>query len=406
MPVSHKNQKEEIKLKKISGILIVFTYLFLTSQSLLFAQLEAGTNDTINPGVPVTLTATYGFLGNGVTLTDDDMDGPFPIGFNFSFFGDIHNEFYIGSNGWISFTRNINWAGTRPAFAVPSAADYNPKDCILGPFQDFNPEADGGPYIYYLTIGDAPARKLVVMYCQMPMFSCEDSSFVTFQIILNEGSNTVENHIYQKQSCPDHLANKATLGVQNKDGFIGYAVPGRNATSWTALREGWLYTPINLDSFRIASIPYSLQPIIPGEKIEFRWYDGSDLIANSPGVTVTPSQTTMYRVVVTLCNGEEYWDSVTVVVVPFIPNAFTPDDNLVNDKFKILGIPYEQITRFNLQIYDRWGQMIFTSNDIREGWDGKRNGEPCPAGVYVWSIYYEDNKKKPVTNKGTIMLIR
>jgi gliding motility-associated-like protein len=97
---------------------------------------------------------------------------------------------------------------------------------------------------------------------------------------------------------------------------------------------------------------------------------------------------------------------VTVVVVPYIPNAFTPNDDGLNDKFKILGIPYEQITQFNLQIYDRWGQMIYTSNDIREGWDGTFNREKCPDGVYVWSIYYKDSNKKPVTNKGTITLIR
>jgi gliding motility-associated-like protein len=97
---------------------------------------------------------------------------------------------------------------------------------------------------------------------------------------------------------------------------------------------------------------------------------------------------------------------VTVVVVPYIPNAFTPNGDGLNDKFIILGIPYEQVTHFNLQIYDRWGQMIYTSNDIREGWDGTRNGENCPEGVYVWTIYYQDNKKKPVTNKGTITLIR
>jgi gliding motility-associated-like protein len=393
-------------LEKFLRILFLLVFSFICSQSFLFAQLDAGPNDTINPGVPVTLTATYGFEGIGVTLTDDDMAGPFPIGFNFSFFGEIHQQFYIGSNGWISFSRNVNWAGTRPAFAVPSAADYNPKDCILGPFQDFNPEAAGGPYIYYQTTGAAPNRKLVVMYCQIPMFKCEDSSFVTFQIILNEGTNTIENHIYHKPSCPKHLENKATQGVQNKDGFIGFAVKGRNATSWEAWREGWLYTPVNVDSIRIDTIPYNLEPLIPGNKIEFRWYEGSEMIANTQSITVTPSQTTMYRAFVTVCNGEVYKDSLVVVVIPFIPNAFTPNGDGLNDKFNILGLPYEQITRFNLQIYDRWGQMIYTSKDIREGWDGTRNGALCPQGVYVWMIYYEDNKKKPVTNKGIITLLR
>jgi gliding motility-associated-like protein len=395
-------------LKKTSRILFIFVFTVLCSLSSLFAQLDAGPNDTINPGVPVTLTAIYGFMGIGVDFPPDHEDyiaGPFPIGFNFSFFGDIHQQFYIGTNGWISFTYNVYWAGTRDAFAVPSIATGNPKDCILGPFQDMDSRGSGGPYVFYQTIGEAPNRKLVVMFCQMPMFQCTDS-VITFQIILNEETNTIENHIYHKPSCPDYLQNKATLGVQNKDGFIGFAVKGRNATSWIAWREGWLYTPVNVDSIRIDSIPYNLQPIIPGNKIEYRWYEGSELITNTQSITVSPSQTTMYKATVTVCNGEEYKDSLLVVVVPFIPNAFTPNGDGFNDKFRILGLPYEQITRFNLQIYNRWGQMIYTSNDIREGWDGTRNGELCPEGVYVWVIYYEDNKKKPVTNKGTIMLIR
>src|SRR5512138_1006816 len=84
-----------------------------------YSQFSAGRDDTINPGVPVTLTATYGLIGNGITISDDDVDGPFPIGFSFSYFGNIYTEFYIGANGWISFSPNPNAAGTRQAFAVP-----------------------------------------------------------------------------------------------------------------------------------------------------------------------------------------------------------------------------------------------------------------------------------------------
>ena len=129
-------------------------------------------------------------------------------------------------------------------------------------------------------------------------------------------------------------------------------------------------------------------------------------MSNTQTITVTPSQTTVYRVFVTLCNGEVYQDSVLVYVVPYIPNAFTPNGDGLNDRFTILGIPYEQITKFSLRVFNRWGQMIHTSSDIREGWDGTYNGQLCQEGVYVWSIYYEDNKKKPVTNKGIITLLR
>jgi len=170
----------------------------------------------INAGIPVTLKATYGLIGSGVTISDDGVEGPFPIGFPFSFFGDIYTEFYIGANGWISFLPNPNAAGTRQAFAVPNAADYNPKACILGPFQDLNPIISGSPYIFYRTTGDTLHHRLVVMWCQTPMYSCMDS-VVTFQIILNEGPNTIENQILSKPSC-DWLSNLATLGVQNATG--------------------------------------------------------------------------------------------------------------------------------------------------------------------------------------------
>ena len=92
----------------------------------------------------------------------------------------------------------------------------------------------------------------------------------------------------------------------------------------------------------------------------------------------------------------------------FIPNAFTPNGDGVNDLFVIEGTPADQITLYNLRIYDRWGQEVFTSDKITDLWNGKRNnaGEDCPDGTYVWVIYYEKSDKTKVTNKGSITLIR
>jgi gliding motility-associated-like protein len=369
-----------------------------------FSQFDAGPNDSINPGVPVTLTATYGDVGIGVNTDDDRIEGPFPIGFNFSFFGAVYTQFYIGANGWISFSPNPVANGTRQAFAVPNNAFGNPVNCILGPWQDLLPKPAGGPYIYYLTIGTAPNRQLVVMWCQTPMYSCITET-ETFQIVLFEGSNVIENHITNKPYC-DWLGNLATLGVQNSTGFIGYAVPGRNATSWTASQEGWRYTPTSADSFQIASIPYNLKPILPGDKVFYSWYNGTEQIGSSQSITVSPNQTATYRAWITLCDGQQFTDSVTVVVIPYIPNAFTPNADGLNDKFRILGLPVENITKYNMIIYDRWGQTVFSTTDILDSWDGKFRGEVCPAGEYVWVIWYEDNKKTKFTNKGLIMLVR
>ena len=383
---------------------IKLTLFLLTFPLLSFAQLSAGVDDTINPGVPVTLTATYGMLGNGINTTDDGVEGPFPIGFEFSFFGNKYTQFYVGANGWVSFSPNPNAKGTRNAFSVPSTADYNPKNCILGPFVDLNPISAGSPYIFYLSIGKEPNRSLIVMWCDCPMYNCMDS-VATFQIVLNEGSNTVENHIMRKPFC-DWQNNKATLGVQNNSGYVGFAVKGYNATSWTASKAAWKYTPTSVDSFQVASVKYDLKPLTPGNKIIYKWYQGGSELSGEQSLVVTPNETTTYVAYAKICAGDEFYDTVTIFVHPTIPNAFTPNNDGINDKFRILGLPPENITQFNFQIFDRWGQLIYESTDITEGWDGTFKGKECPSEVYNWVIYYETLKKTRISNKGQIMLIR
>jgi len=395
-----KLTRKELNSRIIKLVLIFISCLLIASVSR--GQFSAGPNDSINPGIPVTLTATYGQVGIPVTMGDDDVDGPFPIGFDFMFFGTVYNQFYIGANGWISFVPNVSSSGIREAFAVPSAANYNPKSCILGPFVDLLPKTSDS-YIYYLTEGTAPNRQLVVMWCQTPLYWCQDS-YATFQIILDEGTNIVENQIYSKPECI--ALNKATLGLQNGTGMIGFAVPGRNATFWSASREGWRYSPLSADSFAVAPIPYKLIPLVPGNKISYAWYEGSNLISSEQTVTVAPSQTTIYRATMTLCVGENFDTTVTVYVLPKIPTAFSPNGDGVNDEFRIIGLPPENITMYNIQIFDRWGHLVFTSTNILESWDGKINGQKCAEGLYAWAIYYEDNNKIKVSNKGTVMLIR
>ena len=382
------------------GIFIAFNF-----QSTILAQFSVGLNDTINPGLHVTLTATFEDMGIPVSFEGNTIMGPFPIGFNFSFFGNLYSQFYIGANGWISFSPNPNAAGNQDAFTIPSTSSNNPKNCILGPFQALYPLSADTPYIFYTTADKPPYRKLVVLWCQAPMYQC-DTSYVTFQIQLHEGSNRIETHIFNKPSCNNWNNNNATLGIQDSIGHIGFSVPGRNGTSWTAQKEGWEYIPIAIDSFAVGSIPYQPCPIAPGNKIIYRWYEGNEIIGNTNSLIVFPSTTTDYRAIVTLCDGREFIDSVKVVVVPIFPNAFTPNGDGLNDKFRIIGVQPENITEFNLQIFNRLGQIIFSTSDITEGWDGNFNGAKCPTDTYVWKMFYTDNKKTIITKKGTVILIR
>ena len=103
-------------------------------------------------------------------------------------------------------------------------------------------------------------------------------------------------------------------------------------------------------------------------------------------------------------------DSVYVKVFNYyIPDAFTPNGDGLNDIFKVIGL-YGNI-RFKLYIYDRWGHMIFNSDSMDHGWDGRYYGKPCPADTYVWIAHISFLGEDIITNgdvilKGTVLLLR
>jgi len=90
----------------------------------------------------------------------------------------------------------------------------------------------------------------------------------------------------------------------------------------------------------------------------------------------------------------------------FIPNAFTPDGDGVNDVFRVVA-EGSRIEELELRIYDRWGGMVFESSGIENGWDGKKAGKDCPGGVYVYKIVFEvDGVPGMQERTGTVMLVR
>lgn len=89
----------------------------------------------------------------------------------------------------------------------------------------------------------------------------------------------------------------------------------------------------------------------------------------------------------------------------FIPDAFTPNEDGVNDHFSALGIG---IKDFELHIFDRWGSEIFTSANLEKGWDGTTNNsqKQCQADVYVYIIRVHDMENLPHQYLGHVTLVR
>ena len=178
--------------------------------------------------------------GTSVSMFDDAIFGPVPLGFTFCFYGNLYTNFYIGSNGWVGFS--AGQPTTYTTASIPSTSTSVPKNCIMGPWQDWHPGVSGGPYIFYQTTGTAPNRKLVVSWNNCPFYLCT-TTLGTFQIIFYESSNIIENHIRNKPNCIFWAFGTAVQGIQNISGTAALTVPGRNSTQWTANNESYRYTP-------------------------------------------------------------------------------------------------------------------------------------------------------------------
>ncbi|MFZ4614522.1 MAG: hypothetical protein ACOYNH_12670, partial [Bacteroidia bacterium] len=185
-------------------------------------------------------------LSAGTTITgftDDNVRGPFPIGFSFCFYGNEYTQFYVGSNNWVGFSaaQPGTWVTTAiPNNTIVGATQSAPWNCIMSPWQDINPGIGGN--VKYQTLGVAPNRKLVVTFNQIPMFSC-NTLFYTSQIVIYETTNIIETFIENRQICAAWNSGNAVHGLHNSTGTQATVVPGRNNTAWAATNEGKRFAP-------------------------------------------------------------------------------------------------------------------------------------------------------------------
>lgn len=87
-----------------------------------------------------------------------------------------------------------------------------------------------------------------------------------------------------------------------------------------------------------------------------------------------------------------------------VPNAFTPNGDGKNDVFSIGRT--SPLSKFIMQVFNRWGQKVFESRDQSQGWNGSIGGKLCDMGHYAYVIQYSNADGAPVTLKGMVMLIR
>jgi gliding motility-associated-like protein len=224
------------------------------------------------------------------------------------------------------------------------------------------------------------------------------------------GANCVSNNGYTSQV-------NISLGTHLPPG--GYVIHAQTGTGGMVLQD-LCGTPMKLpDSIAFTVFPsvtgkflppdttkcsYSTIPVIPTRVFAtYAWSNGQ----NSSTIAVTdPGR---YLLHVTDSNGCAGVDSIdirdsTCPQYVYISNAFTPNGDGRNDKFKaVFAGPTNE---FRLAVYDRWGRMVFETSDPFAGWDGTTGGNPQPAGTYAYICIYRLYHQPQQMQRGTVILIR
>jgi gliding motility-associated-like protein len=89
----------------------------------------------------------------------------------------------------------------------------------------------------------------------------------------------------------------------------------------------------------------------------------------------------------------------------FLPDVFTPNGDGLNDSFFPVGL-LDGVTDYRLRVWTRWGELVFSTNDVKGGWDGTYKGRQSPGGGYLWDVQYTDVNGDPAAFKGGVVLVR
>jgi len=187
--------------------------------------------------------------------------------------------------------------------------------------------------------------------------------------------------------CPKPKSDTITVTVRPQvKAFAG------NDTSVVALQ------PLQLNA--TGGVSYSWTPVIGLS---------NNAIADPVAILPATIDSIIYRVRAKDAAGCYADDDVKVVVFKtgpeiFMPTGFTPNNDALNEIARPVLVGMKTLNYF--RVYNRWGQMVFSTSEVGKGWDGTYSGKPQPSGTYVFAVQAVDYTGKVAFRKGTLVLIR
>lgn len=105
----------------------------------------------------------------------------------------------------------------------------------------------------------------------------------------------------------------------------------------------------------------------------------------------------------TAVQSQSNYATVIPAATLFVPNAFTPNEDGINEKFGVVG---QSIGKFNMKIYNVWGEVVYETNNPNDGWDGTFKGKASPVGTYIYTINAKGLKGERLYRNGNFALVK
>jgi len=315
------------------------------------------------------------------------------------------------SNGGCQTTDSFNVARLIPPNLGPDSSLCEDQDILL------NPQTNASSLLW--STGDTTRTLFVdqadIFWVDATLQTCTLRDSTTIHMleypVVNLGSDTI--------LCPHSLPN-VTLTAGNTVGSLLWST-GDTLRQITTASEGeyWLQAGnaqcLVRDSIRVS---VALPLITPQADVSFCDYTHAYLDAQVEHVNYlwSTGETTQKIHVVTT---GEFWYSITYNTcmesdtlkvdgafgeeLIWVPNAFSPNGDGRNDLFNPMGT---DLVAYSLNIYNRWGKLVFSSETLGNGWDGKVDGKLVPSGIYSYVIKYATScSEEPVSKWGHVMML-
>lgn len=338
----------------------------------------------------------------------------------------------ICTGSTVTFTATANNAGVNPAYQWKlngvsiGANDKNYSSALLADNDIINCTVTVDPLFGCVLSNQAVSQNIVMTVNSATVPSvditasknnvCAGENILFAAVAHNAGADPVYRWILNNTILQDDKPVYSSNKLANGDQLFCRITPGAGACSvipdssdiFVAIVKD---TPVvylfPADTTIAPGMQVQLNSIVTGNIASFQWIPADKLI--SP-LSLTPqtallNETTYFKLTVTNDQGCSAAATATIKIFTglYMPNAFTPNDDGMNDLFRIP--PTNNLTLKEFSVYDRWGNRIFTTKNSNRGWDGTFNGKKQNAGVYTYFIRSIINSKE-IFLKGNFTLVR